>query len=205
MSYLFFDIESFVDPEDEQSGLNPFHKKSKVLAISYNYYPQATYPSPAQIKTPTFLFEFELGSERKVLEEFYKILKQIYSKDTSPKIVGFNHLAYDLNYLFARMSYHEIAPQKELFNFLFTSPRHIDMAQLAMAVSEKTKRDMDFRCISQKVINSYFDIPIKADSGKDVSRFYLNKDYDKIKKYCMEEFTFELLYQSLLEYFLHIN
>ena len=65
-----------------------------------------------------------------------------------------------------------------------------------------TKKDEDFRCISQKVINSYFDIPIKDANGKDVSDFYIKKRYDLIEKYVTEEFTFEMLYQSLLDYLL---
>ena len=81
----------------------------------------------------------------------------------------------------------------------------MDLAQIGMTVSEKTKEANDFRCISQKAINSYFDIPIKEDTGKDVSKYYLKKNYDKIKKYCEEEFTFELLYSSLMEYILHVK
>jgi len=203
MGFLFLDIESFVDPEDTFSGLNPFHEKSKVLVISYNYYSSSIAPKPEQVKDPSFLFEWELGSEKKILEAFFLELKEIYKKDSLLKIVGFNHLAYDLNYLFARMSKHKIAHEKELFHMLFTQPRHIDMAQLGMAVSKATKRDEDFRTISQKAINSYFEIPIKEASGKDVSVFYSKKQYEKIIKYCKEEFTFELLYQSLLMSFLH--
>jgi len=203
MGFLFLDIESFVDPNDEKSGLNPFHEKSKVLVIAYNYYHSSSAPKPETIKPPSFLFEWEVGSEKKLLEEFYSFLKTVAKRDDFLKIVGFNHLAYDLNYLFARMNKHKIAPEKELFNELFSKPRHIDLAQLGMAVSKATKRDGDFRTISQKVINSYFEIPIKEASGKDVSKFYSEKNYDKIVKYCTEEFTFELLYQSLLLTFLH--
>ena len=203
MGYLFLDIESLVDPDDEMSGLNPFHDKSKVLVISYNYYSTPSAPTPEKVKSPSFLFEWEIGSEKKLLEEFYLFLKEISKKEDMLKIVGFNHLAYDLNYLFARMRHHKIAPEKELFSIIFTKPRHIDLAQMGMAVSKATKRDEDFRTISQKAINSYYGIPVKEASGKDVSVFYLAKDYLKIKKYCSEEFTFELLYQSLLNTFLH--
>ncbi|MFA5125676.1 MAG: hypothetical protein WC462_01605 [archaeon] len=203
MGFLFLDIESFVDPEDTFSGLNPFHEKSKVLVIAYNYYSSSSAPKPEHVKEPCFLFEWEAGEEKKILEAFFLELKGIYKKDSLLKIVGFNHLAYDLNYLFARMLKHKISSEKELFHMLFTQPRHIDMAQLGMAVSKATKRDEDFRTISQKTINSYFEIPIKEATGKDVSIFYSKKQYEKIKKYCKEEFTFELLYQSLLMSFLH--
>ena len=205
MGFLFLDIESFVDPQEERSGLNPFYKNSKVFGIAYNYYPLNAAPSSAQIKPPTFLYEWEVGSEKELLSTFFSNLKEIYQKDTMLKIIGFNHLAYDLPYLFSRMQFHEIDNQKTLFDALFSLPRHIDLAQLGMAVSELTKRDADFRCISQKVINSYYDIPVKEDNGKDLSKYYLDKNFDKIKKYCSEEFTFELLYQSLLEHFIIQN
>lgn len=203
MGFLFLDIESFVDPEDQNSGLNPFHDKSKVIVIAYNYYSSSSAPKAEQVKEASFLFEWELGSEKKLLEEFFEILKKIHAKDDFLKIVGFNHIVYDLNYLFARMQHNKIAPQKELFNLIYSYPRHVDLAQLGMAVSKATKRDEDFRTISQKTINSYYDIPIKEASGKDVSEFYSKKEFEKIKKYCKEEFTFELLYQSLLQTFLH--
>jgi len=203
MGFLFLDIESFVDPDDQNSGLNPFHDKSKVIVIAYNYYSNTSAPKEEQVKAPTILYEWEVGSEKKLLEEFYLVLEKIHAKDNLLKIVGFNHIVYDLNYLFSRMSHHKIAPQKQLFNLLYTLPRHIDLAQLGMAVSKATKRDEDFRTISQKTVNSYYDIPIKEANGKDVSEFYLKKDYVKITKYCTEEFTFELLYQSLLSTFIH--
>lgn len=203
MAFLFLDIESFVDPEDTRSGLNPYHKNSKVIVIAYNFYAPPTAPAVAEIKPPTFLYEWEVGSEKALLQEFYQNLKKWASNQEFFKIVGFNHLAYDIPFLFSRMAHHKIASDKELFDLLFSNIRHIDLAQIGMAVSKFTKRDEDFRNISQKAINYAYDIPVKEDTGVDVSRYYSDKRYDKIEKYCTEEFTFELLYQSLLETFLH--
>jgi hypothetical protein len=205
MGYLFLDIESFVSPNNEVSGLNPFCKESKVIVIAYNYYSSKLAPKGGETKPPTFLFEWIEGSEKKVLENFVKELQKIYENDGFLKIVGFNQIAYDLPYLFARIQKHKILEEKEAFDLLFSKARHIDLSQLGMAISEKTKKDEDFRCISQKVINSYFDIPIKEATGKDVSDFYLKKRYDLIEKYVTEEFTFELLYQSLLDYFIYVK
>ena len=205
MGFLFLDIESFVDPAQERSGLNPHYENSKVFGIAYNYYDLPAAPKPAQIKDPTYLFDWEIGTEKELLEKFYNVLKEIYAKDSMLKVVGFNHLAYDLPYLFSRMTHHDIDSKQMLFDALFSLPRHTDLAQLGMAVSELTKKNEDFRCISQKAINSYYDIPIKEDNGKDLSSYYLREDYEKIKKYCEEEFTFELLYQSVLDQFLFQN
>ena len=36
--------------------------------------------------------------------------------------------------------------------------------------------------INQKTTNSFFDLPIKQGTGKDVTKFYKNKEFDKIEK-----------------------
>jgi DNA polymerase elongation subunit (family B) len=203
MAYLFLDIESFVDPNDTYSGLNPHHKNSSVLVIAYNFYSQSDAPTIPEIKKPSFMYIWDFDSEKQMLEQFYEKLKKWVSNKEYFKIVGFNHLAYDIPFLFSRMCFYKIASEKELFSLLFNIPRHVDLAQIGMTVSKFTKRDQDFRNISQKAINYMYSIPIKEDDGVDVTKYYLEKRFDKIEKYCNEEFTFELLYQSLLETFLH--
>lgn len=205
MGFLFIDIESFVSPNNERSGLNPFCDESKVIVISYSYYPLNKAPISSQIKKPIFLFEWIIGSEKKLLQTFFDKLNNIYSNDKMLKIVGFNHLAYDLPYLFSRMEKNNIASKEILFDYLFSKARHIDLSQLSMAISKKTKQDEDFRCISQKVINSYFDIPVKEADGKIISEYYSKKRYNLIEKYVLEEFTFELLYKSILDYFIFVH
>lgn len=205
MGFLFLDIESFVSPDNEQSGLNPHYPQSEVIVIAYNYYNLVKSPTLSQIKPPTFIYIWQTEGEKDLLTKFYEIIKKIHSTDSMLKMIGFNHLGYDMPYLFSRMSFHKIAPPEELFNMLYSKVRHIDLSQFAMAVSEKTKKDEDFRCISQKAINYYFDIPVKESTGKDVSDFYIKKKYDLVEKYVVEEFTFEMLYQSLLDYFLYVK
>ena len=205
MGFLFLDIESFVSPDNERSGLNPHYEQSKVIVISYNHYNLAKAPTMSQVKPPTFIFIWNTEGEKDLLTRFYKIITKIHETDPMLKMVGFNHMGYDMPYLFSRMSYHKIAAQVDLFDNLYSKVRHIDLSQHSMAVSEKTKRDEDFRCISQKAINYYFDIPVKESNGKDVSEFYRKKRYDLVEKYVTEEFTFEMLYRSLLDYFLYVK
>jgi hypothetical protein len=38
---------------------------------------------------------------------------------------------------------------------------------------------------------------VKTGTGKDVTKFYLKSEFDKIVDYMKEEFTFELLYIKL--------
>lgn len=114
MSYLFLDIESYVDPEDESSGLNAFRPSTRIFGISYNYYSHNNLKIES-IKSPTFLFDWKIGSEKELLQEFYLVLKKS-AKEEHAKIVGFNHLSYDIPMLFFRMVYHNIAPKDELLD-----------------------------------------------------------------------------------------
>ena len=116
MGFLFLDIESFVAPHNERSGLNPHHDESKVIVIAYNYYDLRKAPCAGEIKAPTFLYDWVEGSEKELLDKFWGILKEIHESDDFLKIVGFNQLAYDLPYLFSRMDYHAIAHKQELFD-----------------------------------------------------------------------------------------
>lgn len=205
MGFLFLDIESLMHKDNPGTGLNPHMENSEVLVIAYNYYDLENAPKDSEVKKPIFLYSWKEGGEEKLLTKFFDYLEKISISDKFLKIVGFNHLAYDLPFLFSRMSELKITDNEKAFDLLFTSPRHIDLSQLAMAISEDTKRDEDFRCISQKRINAYFDIPIKEASGADVSSFYYDKRYNLIEKYVTEEFTFELLYNSILDYFIYVK
>jgi len=80
MGYLFFDIESYVSLSNHYSGFNPYEKQSKVIVISYNYYPGFNAPKKEQLKKPTFLKEWE-SSERSILEEFYGLVKDSVERD----------------------------------------------------------------------------------------------------------------------------
>ena len=211
MGYLFFDIESYVCVHNRNSGFNPYEKESKVIVISYNYYPGFNAPKKNQLKKPIFLKEWE-RSEKDTLEEFYGFVKDRVDKETvindagkemtRLKMVGFNILKYDLPYLFGRMEQLKIADKRELFYYLFVMPYAIDLYYMTPMVSQKTHEYKQLWGISQKEVNKFFGLAIKEGRGDELSRFYDAKEYDRIMKYCNEEFTFEQLYDSFLMHIL---
>jgi len=211
MGYLFFDIESYVCTHNRNSGFNPYEKESKVIVIAYNYYPGFNAPKRNQLKKPIFLKEWE-RSEKDTLEEFYGFVKDRVDKEmvvnsqgkemTRLKMVGFNILKYDVPYLFGRMEQLNIAPKRELFYYLFVMPYAIDLYYMTPMVSQKTREYKQLWGIGQKEVNKFFGLQIKEGRGDELSRFYDAKDYDKILKYCTEEFTFEQLYDSFLMHIL---
>ena len=73
MGYLFLDIETYVSPDDDASGLNPFRPASKVLSIAYNYY-DGFKVKESEIRKPTILKEWEDG-EKKILTKLWDFLR----------------------------------------------------------------------------------------------------------------------------------
>jgi len=195
MGYLFFDIETYVDPEDKTSGLNPYKKASKILAIAYNYY-DAFILTEKNIIPPSILKEWELG-EKELLSTFYAFWRDILQKDKHLKIVGFNQIKFDIPYLFARMQLNSINVSEELFDILYRRPHYIDLCQISMIVSEKMAEKKEFYNVNQEEANKFFEIPFKKSKGTIVTECYLVRNYEGIIDYIKQEFTFERLYINL--------
>ncbi len=193
MGYFFIDIETFIDPEQPESGLNPYLKNSKILVIAYNYYDEF-HLSEKHITPPTILKEWEEGEEN-ILHKIYDFLRLKIEKDKNLKLMGFNNLKFDMTYLFGRLIQKNIASPEEIYDIFYRKPHYIDLGQLSQIVSNH--RFKDILNISQKQANSFFNLPTKKGSGKDVTKFYLLSQYDQILEYVKEEFSFELLYIKL--------
>ena len=69
MGHLFLDIETYLSPGDEESALNPYKEKSKVIVVAYNYYNSFGPPKKQDIKPPTLLKEWE-SDEKTILTKF---------------------------------------------------------------------------------------------------------------------------------------
>ena len=193
MGYFFFDIETFIDEEDKASGLNPYKSKSKIIAIAYNYYNEFKM-NEKFIRPPTVLKEWE-ENEEEILKKFYNFIKIKLPDDKHFKFIGFNCTKFDLTYLLGRLEFYKIDSKEQAYEYLFRLPHIIDLGQLAQIISKN--RFKEIMNINQKETNKFFDIPIKKGSGKDVTKYYNNREYDKILEYIFDEFTFETLYLKL--------
>lgn len=193
MGYFFIDIETYVDPKQPETGLNPYMDNSKIISVAYNYY-EEFHLSEKHITPPTILREWEAG-EQDILVRIYNFLKLKIEKDKHLKILGFNNLKFDITYLFGRLVVNKIAPVYKIYDILYRKPHYIDLGQLSQIISNH--RFKDILNIGQKQANKFFGLPIKKGSGKDVTKFYLNSEYDKIIDYIKQEFSFELLYINL--------
>lgn len=200
MGYFFIDIETYVDKVNKDTGLNPYHPKSKVIAISFNFY-NAFILTEKNIISPTVYKEWE-SSEEEILSKFYNFLKKKVETDPHIKLVGFNHIKFDLPYLFARLLYHKIDSPKNLHKNLFQTPHHIDLEQISMITSQRMYKKKEFYNVNHNEVNKFFEIPLKSESAVKLSEYYRNGEFDKIEKYMKEEFNFEMIY-ILLRRFIH--
>ncbi len=200
MSHLFFDIENYISPENKNSGLNPYTKDSKVIVISYTYYKGFKPPGINRIKPPTFLKEWE-SSEEEILFKFHKFIKKANVKEQyPPKYVGFNITSLDLPYLFGRMKKHKIASESELYDLLFR-PYALDLYQLTPLISGELNKYNQLWGLNHRSASEFFNLRVKVGTGDELSKFYDNCEYDKIMKYCTEEFNFEMMMDA---FYLHI-
>jgi hypothetical protein len=193
MGYFFIDTETYIDKEIPESGLNPYISSSKIICIAYNYYDEF-HLSEKHIKKPTILKEWET-SEADILGKIYAFLKLKIDADKHLKIIGFNNLKFDMTYLFGRLVVNKIASPQEIYDIFYRKPHYIDLGQLSQIISNNKFKEI--LNISQKDAIKFFDLPAKKGSGKDITNFYKNKEFDKIIDYINEEFSFELLYINL--------
>lgn len=202
MGQLFLDIESYVSKDNDQSGLNPYFPESKVLVISYNYYSGFKPPTKQEIKDPTFLkeWDYEEEGEREMLTNFHHTLTELQKRDAYLKYYGFNILTFDLPYLFGRMKVNDIADNQELYNLLFRR-YGFDMYQLSTVISQNSIKHEQLWGMNQKEVSRFFGLQVKEGTGEQCSRFYDKGEYEKIMKYCKEEFNFE---QMLDAFYLHL-
>jgi len=212
MGYLFLDIEAYSRLHGTRFEANPFNERAKVLVIAYNYYPGFHAPRPSSLKPPLLLREWE-SSERSILQRFYNELRAILDREVyldrksgerrcSLRMVGFNLLKFDLPYLFARMSLHGIDTNARLFDSLLSEPFCTDLYQLSPLVSQKTREYGELWGISQSDASRFFNLRVKEEEGEDVAGWYDAKDFARIERYVLEEFTFEQLYDAFLAYIL---
>ena len=200
MGYLFLDIETYIDKENEDTGLNPYYPNSKVISIAFNYY-NSFILTEKDIIPPTTHKEWK-SNEKEILVKFYNFIKDKVKSDKHIKLVGFNHIKFDLPYLFSRLVYHNVDTPSEIHKVLFQLPHHIDLAQISMITSQRMNKKKEFYNVNHNDINKFFDLKLKEENAKKLSEYYRNGKFELIEDYITQEFNFEIIY-ILLRRFVH--
>ncbi|HEC97242.1 MAG TPA: 3'-5' exonuclease [Nitrospirae bacterium] len=129
--------------------------------------------------------QYETGTERDILEKFWDVIKS-YSQ-----FVTFNGRTFDCPFILIRSAIHKLRPTRELMPNRYNGP-HIDLLdQLTFYGATRRRFSLDMWCRALG-IKSPKDEGI---SGQDVKRFFKEKRYTDIARYCARDLlaTGELL------------
>ena len=201
---VFFDLEYFVPTEDRQrktpSGMtfSPVLPGHIILGGTFLTY----YPMQDKVGKRNKFWEWQLGSETKVLESIFDLLerewKSIEAKDQAGSLmlsgIGISHS--DIPSLMTRLMACSIADHARIYDLLYGC-RQIDLSTATFCqfsfnhsyfAYPKSKSDL-----YQKYLNSK-----KMDTGKSVWELYETGNYQQIESRSNEEIDDALaIYKSM--------
>jgi predicted PolB exonuclease-like 3'-5' exonuclease len=150
------------------SLLNPESGKGKVF-----------FQAPGQ-KIENFSEEgadFEVSSEKKILEKFWQNIKS-YNQ-----IITFNGRGFDCPYIALRSAVLEVRPTKNLMPPRFSADFHVDLLDQLTFYGAFRKFSLDLYCRSLGIKSPKID----DISGEKVSDYFKEGKYLEIARYCLAD------------------
>jgi len=131
-----------------------------------------------------FFTEWEYDDERELILAFYKYLRELVElwrrgKIRFIEIIGFNILRFDIPLLVEKGFEHGAGNIAEL-NKLWYDTFAIDYLQASLPFNEMRFKDLSLRNLAERAKKTQIEIPEAHGTGKDVKKWYENKEYDKI-------------------------
>lgn len=127
--------------------------------------------------------EYKSGTEKEIIEKFWEVARHFNT------FITFNGRGFDAPFLFVRSAVHGIRPTKDLManRYLSYQPdnaKHIDLFdQLTFYGAMRRKMNLHFwtRAFGLKS-------PKEGEmKGKDVKKYFQEKKYREIARYCLED------------------
>ncbi len=160
---VYLDIETYT--KGDKPTLN-----DKVIAIGIMN----------EIGNPELLTEWEYGSEKRVIREFYKRL----SKYTM--IIGFNILKFDIPILSFKATKYKIRNANNVFK-LWHGPLTIDYHQVSLTLSGMRFKGLSLAYLADLLREKGIsDVPERV-SGKAIKKLYKNREYEKIERHLRKD------------------
>ncbi|GAB6147487.1 3'-5' exonuclease family protein [Stetteria hydrogenophila] len=154
-----------------------------------------------------YFTEWELGSERNVVKEFYDYLKGLIrarrgGKVKSIEVVGFNVLRFDIPLLIQKGAEYGVGSVAEL-NRLWYDTFTRDLFQAALPVNNMRFQGLTLGYLASKLREAGFNIPELHGKGVDVKDWYEKGKYGEIIKHLETDLkttrVIDLRYWSLFE------
>ena len=196
MVRIYLDVETY-RPRREDAFVN-----ERVIAIGLleDFTPYTA--NSLNMPVDRLLFtEWGLGSEEKVVKDFYRYLRGVPTSGARfLVIVGFNILRMDIPLLIQKGVEYEAKNMGGLseLNQLWHNTFTIDFFQLLLLANKFTFKGLKFTKVFELIRGElgYKDTPLVEEHGKDVAKAYEEKRYDDIERW-LEQDLYAIRYLDL--------
>ncbi|RLG93913.1 hypothetical protein DRO29_07125 [Candidatus Bathyarchaeota archaeon] len=184
MVRIYLDIETY-RPKKEDAFI---HEKVIAIGILEDWTPYSPNSLNEPIE-PQLFTEWELGSEKIVVEDFYKYLKGIFTDEVRfVVVVGFNILRMDIPLLIQKGLWYKVATIDEL-NFLWHNTLTIDFFQSLLPANKYMFKGLRMPRVF-KVIRDELGIvnaPQLEEHGEEIAKAYEGSEYMNIEKWLKQD------------------
>lgn len=122
-------------------------------------------------------FSFEVGTEKEILDKFWKVVKNY------DQIITFNGRSFDIPYLMIRSAVNHVKVSRNLMGYRYNPKTHCDLMEQLTFYGATRKYSLDFYAKS-------FGIKSSKDEGIDgsmVHDLYKKKKYLEVARYCARD------------------
>ncbi len=198
--YLLKFAENETEIEEKKQQLNLYPLTAQVVTIGlFNPDTEKGKILFQSDKEEEFISEDETvhylsGSEKTILEEFWKIIPQ-YNQ-----FITFNGRGFDSPFLMIRSAILEIRTSINLVPYRFSTDKHIDLLEQLTFYGATRKFNLDFYC-KQFGIDSP---KSHGTTGLNINEMFADKAFKEIADYCLGDLrATSLLYKRWLNYIAH--
>ena len=182
MVRIYLDIETY-RPKKEDAFI---HEKVIAIGILEDWTPYSPNSLNEPIE-PQLFTEWELGSEKIVVEDFYKYLKGIFDEVRFVVVVGFNILRMDIPLLIQKGLWYKVANIDEL-NFLWHNTFTIDFFQSLLPANKYLFKGLRmprvFKVIRDELV---VDAPQLEEHGEEIAKAYEGSEYMNIEEWLKQD------------------
>jgi len=183
MVRIYLDIETY-RPKKEDAFI---HEKVIAIGILEDWTPYSPNSLNEPIE-PQLFTEWELGSEKIVVEDFYKYLKGIFTDEVRfVVVVGFNILRMDIPLLIQKGLWYKVANIDEL-NFLWHNTFTIDFFQSLLPANKYLFKGLRmprvFKVIRDELV---VDAPQLEEHGEEIAKAYEGSEYMNIEEWLKQD------------------
>lgn len=181
---VFFDIESYVPPQDRQSRGSMIYNAAKAGHFVLGGVFRRVFPLQQKLEQPWQIWNWEIEREKDTLLQIYEYFKQSWrmldgktSSHPDLILVGIGISRFDIPALYIRSVLHQIAPAAELYEIYFKT-KIIDLSNVGITLF------MSNGVLYPKSANdltSRLEIKSLKTPGKSVWDMYESRQFDAIK------------------------